>query len=88
MEDVNESAVKNAVEFAEFNNMKKMEARGEFNTSILKPTDPNNSDSFKVRKGVVGGYVNYFSDDEIMKLGEWVRKLDPFFKYNSTSPDS
>ena len=33
--------------------------------SILKPADSTNQESFKVRRGVVGGFRDYFSADDI-----------------------
>jgi len=72
-----------AVAFAEFESMKKMEAKGTFGTKILKPGDPLDPDSFKVRKGKVGDYVNHFSNGDLILLDRAVADLDPFFAYDS-----
>ena len=74
--------VREAVSFAEFDSMKKMEAKGAFGTSILKPGDISDPDSFKVRRGVVGGYVEHFSENDLLLLDQAVAKLDPFFGYH------
>jgi len=77
-----EKLVSQAIEFSKFENMKKMEAENHFDSRILRPGDPNDPDSFKVRKGEVGGYVNYFSEDELTILEKSLVKLDPFYGYN------
>src|SRR5207245_5201871 len=55
-----------ALDFSEFENMKKMEAAGAFDSKILRPGDVRDPESFKVRRGKVGGYREYLSaeDDE------------------------
>ncbi len=78
---INEDFAQQAIEFADFGNMKKMEAEGQFNKNILRPGDPSDPDSFKVRKGIVGGYVNYFSDDVLPLLDKSIEDLDPFYGY-------
>ncbi len=78
---INEDFAVNAIEFAEFENMKKMETEGRFKKKILRPGDPSDPDSFKVRKGVVGGYVNYFNEDTLPLLDKSIEDLDPFYGY-------
>ncbi len=51
-----------------FDRMQKKEKLGEFASvygKILSPADPAQPDSFKVRKGIVGGYVDELSDDDV-----------------------
>lgn len=72
-----------AVAFADFQNMKKLEMSGTFSDAILKPGDPDDPESFKVRKGKVGGYVDYVDPKDLCRLDEAVARLDPFFKYAS-----
>ncbi len=67
-----ESEIADAVDFAAFENLKKKEAgtssswwRAQFR---LVPGDKGNPDSFKVRRAKVGGYRDYFSDDELAAI--------------------
>lgn len=53
-----------AVEFASFANLRRREREGFFRSGILRPGDPRNPDSFKVRRGKVGGYKEEFSPEE------------------------
>jgi hypothetical protein len=70
-----------AVAFASFDNMRALEARGGFGHAMLKPGDPGDPASFKVRSGRVGGYREKFSPAELAYLDQAVAGLDPFFAY-------
>jgi hypothetical protein len=61
--------------------MKKMEAAGAFASKILQPTDVADPESFKVRRGKVGGFTDYLTGDDLACANEAVRKLDPRFGY-------
>src|SRR5437667_8869481 len=52
---------KEALEFSRFENMQKLEAAGAFDSNILHPGDVRDPESFKVRRGKVGGYQEYLS---------------------------
>ena len=45
-----------AIDFCSFENMQRLEKEGGFLSFRLQPTDPTNLDTYKVRKGKVGGY--------------------------------
>ena len=47
----------------------------------VKPGDKDNPQSFKVRKAKVGGYRDYFTDEQCEQLEEMVAQLDPIFGY-------
>jgi len=76
--------VQAAVEFAAYDNMKKMEQERFFKGSgaRVKAMDRDNPQSFKVRKAKVGGYRDYFSDEQCARLDELVADLDPVFGYS------
>ena len=80
---VTAAVVKAAVEFANYDNMKKMEQTKFFRSSgsRVKPGDENNPQSFKVRKGKVGGYRDYFTDEQCAHLEQLASGLDPMFGY-------
>ncbi|MCH9697030.1 MAG: sulfotransferase domain-containing protein [Gammaproteobacteria bacterium] len=78
--------IKEAVEFSSFDNMKKMESSNTFRLSggRMMPGDKNNPDSFKVRKGEVGGYRQYFSIEQTYLIDEHIeRRLSPVYGYKS-----
>jgi hypothetical protein len=73
-----------AVEFAAYENMKKLEEKSLFKGSgaRVKPGNKSNPNSFKVRRGKVGGYRDYFEDAQVTEIDQMVNtKLDPVFGY-------
>ena len=69
-----------AVRFASFENLRKIELADGFGHERLRPADRSDPNSFKVRRGKAGGYVDYFSEQEIAYIDEYLaRNLDPFF---------
>ena len=72
-----EQAFVHAIEFSRFDNMKKLEAAGAFASKILRATDVDDPESFKVRRGKVGGFVDYLTGDDLDYANEAMQKLDP-----------
>lgn len=68
LSSVSDKTVKMAVQFAQFDNMKKMEIEGMVNSLKLSISDVDNPNAYKVRKGEVRGYINYLSKEEIEYL--------------------
>ncbi|MGB0716035.1 MAG: sulfotransferase domain-containing protein [Phycisphaerae bacterium] len=58
-------SVQRAVDFASFDNMRQMEQKGQFTKKMMRPGDPADKESFKVRKGKVGGYTEYLSAEDL-----------------------
>lgn len=74
-----------AVEAARFDKMKAAEAAGAFKDQRLRPGDPNRPESFKVRRGRVGGYREDLSPESIAYVDAAVARLDPFYGYGPTA---
>jgi len=72
-----------SLEFSQFENMQKLEAAGAFDSNILHPGDVRDPESFKVRRGKVGGYREYLSDDDQQFAAAAIRKLDRRFGYSA-----
>jgi len=64
LDDPDPDAIAEAVRYGAFENMRRLERSGRFERK-LSPGDPDDEDSYKVRKGRVGGYVDYLSPDDI-----------------------
>lgn len=74
-------ALVRAVEFGRFENMHELEARGRL-SGRLRPADASDAESFKTRKGEVGGYRSYFAEDDVAWLDERVSaRLVPSLGY-------
>src|SRR5437660_7126893 len=77
------SIFQEALEFSRFENMQKLEAAGVFDSKILHPGDVRDPESFKVRRGKVGGYREYLSAEDQEYAAEALMELDPRLGYNS-----
>jgi hypothetical protein len=76
--------VRAAVEASSLENMRKLERAGTVNNPAMRPTDVADPNSYKVRKGVVGGHAELFSAEDIEYLNAKIAgELDPFFAYTS-----
>ncbi|QPC43329.1 sulfotransferase domain-containing protein [Kaustia mangrovi] len=71
--EASEDELCEAVAFTAFEQLKEKEASGYYKSSRLRPRDPGNPDSFKVRSGKVGGYLESFPPDMIRRMEDFVR---------------
>jgi len=54
-------AIDAAIEFSRFDNMRKLETANAFKSDRLRPANAGDAESFKTRKGKIGGYREYFT---------------------------
>ena len=83
--DATQQHVDAAVEYSSYENMKKMESKQQFRLAggRMVPRDKDNPDSYKVRRAKVGGYRDYFTDEEVAAIDQRLAEtLDPLFAYN------
>jgi len=79
--------IEEAVSFGSFENLRQLESKGVFRQGGLTLRDPKDPDSFKVRRGKVGGYRDYFTPEQVAELEELMAaRLSPRFGYTSASP--
>lgn len=81
---INPEFIEEAVKFASFENMRKMEREGQYGDK-LSPVDFGNPNSFKVRKGQIGSFQEELSTRDIEYLQKRIsQRLPPFFsRYNA-----
>jgi hypothetical protein len=65
--------IRAAVEFARIDNLREREAEYFCRSDILRPAEPGTPNSFKVRRGKIGGFRDELSADEIAELD---RRID------------
>lgn len=66
------AGIESTVENTRFEKMKKREQNLEFEDPVLRPADPNDPMSYKVRKGKIGGFKEELSLDTIAKAREYL----------------
>ncbi len=80
--NVSDAHIAEAVQFGSFENMRKMEASEVLQSGRLRARDKQDEESFKTRKGKVGGYVDYMTPAEIEWMERKIREtLDPSYGY-------
>jgi Sulfotransferase domain len=72
-----------ALEFSDFENMQRLEAAGVFDSKILRARDVTDPQSFKVRRGKIGGYRDYLSAEDRQYAAAIMKKLYPRFGYTA-----
>lgn len=71
--------VAEAVTYASFDNMRRLERANVFGDPRLRPGDPHEPETYKVRRGIVGGYVDYLSQADVAYINrEFARRDSPF----------
>jgi hypothetical protein len=78
-----DAEIDQAIEFASFENLKRLEAEKAFAVGKrMNAGDAKNPDSFKVRRAKVGGYRDYFTDEQAREIEAYIAEnLDPMFGY-------
>jgi hypothetical protein len=85
-ESFTDEDIAGAVEWGSFDNLRKLESSGFFKRGGMTLRNPDDPNSFKVRRGKVGGYRDYFSDEQIAELETLMReRLLPVFGYTNTA---
>jgi alcohol sulfotransferase len=84
--EVNEDYLKDMADFASVENLRKKERENYFwrSGSRVQAKDVNDPNTYKVRKAKVGGYRDYFDDEQEAELAAMVdSQLLPVFGYTS-----
>lgn len=83
LDEISAQTIDQAVDFASFDNMRKMEMEEKYQSEMLKPANRLDENTFKTRKGKIKGYVDYLSSQEMAKLDQKIRtELSGFFGYD------
>ncbi|MBW2275805.1 MAG: sulfotransferase domain-containing protein [Deltaproteobacteria bacterium] len=72
---VRDDWLRESIEFSSFDKMKKMEKQGHVNRVMLQPGDPGDPESFKVRRGVIGGFRDYLDAEDIRRIDQATARL-------------
>jgi len=80
-----ERAFAHALEFSAFDRMQKLEGAGAFDSKILRAGDFRDPESFKVRRGKIGGFQDYLSPNDQVYAAAALEALDPRFGYGGSA---
>lgn len=75
LDNVSSKHISQAVEYAKFENMRKMEKKGKFKTPILQAVDKDDKSSYKTRKGEVGDYKNHLTEQQRKRIDQKIEKM-------------
>ncbi len=81
---VTSTKINESINYASFRNMRKMEVEGsvQVRTQVMSDRDVTNLESFKVRRGAVGGYKAELSPESITFVDSVVlTQLNPIYSY-------
>jgi len=75
------SVIEAAVEFSRFDNMRKLEREGTLGAhDRMRPADAGVVESYKTRKGKIGGFRDYLSPEDVGYMNDRIaRTLSPFY---------
>ena len=86
-ESFGDEEIEGAVSFGSFDNLRQLESKGVFRQGGLTLRNPKDPDSFKVRRGKVGGYRDYFTPEQVAELEALMEsRLSPGFGYTAATP--
>lgn len=68
--NINNDAIRTAVKLCSFENMRRAELKNEHNSFRLQAGNIDDPESFKTRKGKIGGHVDYLTIDDIAYIDE------------------
>ena len=83
--------IRQAIDYASFQNMRKMEVEGsdQLRAGVMASRDLDRPNSFKVRKGSIGGYTAELSAESIAFADSMVEaQLNPIYQYRSSDVTS
>jgi hypothetical protein len=77
-----EPAIDEAIRFTSFDNLKRLEVSGHFTRGGISRQQEDDPNARKVRRGKIGGYRDYFTPEQLLRMDEMVnQKLDPELGY-------
>jgi hypothetical protein len=81
-----DAEIEEAVSYGSFENLRKLEMEGHFRHGGLNLRNASDPETYKVRRGKVGGYRDYFEPEQVAELEELVSsRLDPRLGFGCTA---
>jgi len=80
--DLDQETLNYAIQESSFESMREAEENKELQSGRLQPFDEDDEQSYKTRKGEVGGYKEYFSKKDLEFLDLVVAEMHPDIRYD------
>ena len=80
--DIPDETLAEAIEHASFERVQQRERTGAAKQKALRAWNPNDPESFKARRGKIGGYVDYLTEEQIAEVERRLQRLDPLYGYH------
>ena len=77
--DIDPAVLQKAEDFASFDNMKRLEKRGYFFKTSMRPGDKDDQRSYKVRKGEVGSFKEELSSEDLRFIQHVIEEVGSQF---------
>lgn len=82
---ISQPSIDRAIEFSKFDNMRKLEGSNAYGSNRLRPADASDPESFKTRRGKIGGYREYMTPTDLEYVDERIRtQLSSFYDFYRT----
>jgi hypothetical protein len=82
--DCSQDEIRAAVDFADFDRLKSLERQRFFQSARMQPGNPGDPNSYKVRRGKIGGYQDYFTPDQVAAIDAILcEQLSPTLGYSA-----
>ena len=72
--NVDADCLHRSIEFCSFANLKKLESQNRFDSPRLSTRNPEDPESYKVRKGQIGGHRQYMSPEDIKLIDQTIEE--------------
>jgi hypothetical protein len=83
-QQIKETKIRNAINYGSFDNVHKLEQKGALTNTykgVFGTHDKSDKESYKTRKGKVGGFNNYLTKEDIAYCNEIMQTMEnPFYK--------
>jgi hypothetical protein len=85
---ISDAVLAEVVKGTTFCEMRKMEEEDRFDTFQLRPADRDDKESYKTRRGQIGGFRDYVSAADLSELEQKMQNLSPIFGYSPIHGDN
>lgn len=83
IDEVTDATIASAVDYGSFGRMREREAQRPADGTRFAAGQEGDAESFKTRKGKVGGYREYLTPEQVAWLDARVAEMDPWYGYGT-----